>query len=123
GTILQVRLLARNLRQRRFTARLVQLLEPIEAVSTEPKYLTRLRHAIQRLRQLQQSNFVLDNLLFLRHLTSPGCTSRTRIMSDQVVAITRHGGRASFFQWQPWLRAIERLHLALLIAAQHQRML
>src|SRR6266496_3242356 len=71
SAILEIRLLARNLRQRRLPARLVQLLEPIEAVPTEPEHLARLGHAAQRLRQLQQSELVLDNLLFLRHLTSP----------------------------------------------------
>ena len=70
-TILQVRLLAGNLRQRRFTARLIQFLETVEAIPTESEYLACLGHAPERLRELQLAELVLDNLLFLRHLTSP----------------------------------------------------
>ncbi len=39
------------------------------------------------------------------------------------LVVVRHGGRTPLLQWQPGLRAIERLHLALLVAAQHQGVL
>ena len=60
GPILQIRLAARNLRQRRFPAGLVELLEAIEAVATEAQHLARFGHAAQRLRQLQQPKLVLE---------------------------------------------------------------
>src|SRR5690606_8399911 len=71
GPVLQVRLLARDLRQRRLAAGLVQLLESIEAVPAEAEHLARLGDTAQRLRQFQQSELVLDDLLILSHLTSP----------------------------------------------------
>ena len=59
------------LRQRRVPTRLVQILESIEAVSAKPQHFARIGYAAQRLRQLQQSELVLDDLLILSHLTSP----------------------------------------------------
>ena len=40
---------------------------------------------------------------------------------SRLVVIVRHGGRTALLHWQPRLRSVQRLHLALLVAAQHQR--
>ncbi len=39
------------------------------------------------------------------------------------LVVMRHRGGAALLQWQPRLRAVQRLHLALFVAAQHQRMI
>jgi hypothetical protein len=67
----QIRLAARDLHERRLTAVFVQFLEPVEAVSAEAHHLAGLRDTAQGLRQLQQPQLVLDDLLLLHHLTSP----------------------------------------------------
>lgn len=48
------------------------------------------------------------------------CKQRGRAMA---LVVVRHGLRTPFLHRQAWLRAIQSLHLALLVAAQHQRML
>ena len=47
----------------------MELLEAIEAVAAEAEHLARIRHTAQRLRQLEQSELVANDLLILGHLT------------------------------------------------------
>jgi hypothetical protein len=62
---------ATRLEYQDFATRIVQFLEPVEAVSAESEQFARFGHASQRSRWLQQSELVLDNPLFVWHLISP----------------------------------------------------
>src|SRR4029079_11688377 len=77
--VLEVRLLARNLGQRRLATGLVELLEAVEAVAAEAEHLARVGDTAQRLRQLEQSELVANDLLILGHLTLLSNLQRGRI--------------------------------------------
>jgi hypothetical protein len=65
--ILQDRLLAGELLQRRLTARVIELFEPREAVSALAHELTGFGDIAELLRQFQHADLHLDDLLFRRH--------------------------------------------------------
>ena len=69
--VLQDRLLAADLLQRQFTAFVVQLLEPVEAVAAIPHHLAGLADVAELLGQLQQPDLRSDNLLLLGQSWSP----------------------------------------------------
>src|SRR4029079_15214208 len=81
--VLEVRLLARNLGQRRLATGLVELLEAVEAVAAEAEHLARVGDTAQRLRQLEQSELVANDLLILGHLTLLSNLQRGRICQSK----------------------------------------
>src|SRR5437762_11446734 len=66
--VLQDRLAAADLLQRQLAAFVVQLLEPVEAVTAVAHHLAGLADIAELLGQLQQTHLHPDNLLLLRHV-------------------------------------------------------
>src|ERR1051325_6776939 len=69
--VLQNRLPAADLLEGQLAARVVEFLEAVEAVAAVAHHLAGLADAAEGLGQLQEPDLVLDDFLFVRHLTSP----------------------------------------------------
>jgi hypothetical protein len=65
--VLRQRHPAAHLGQRQLAALLVEIAEPVKAISTIPHHLAGLTDAAELLGQLQQPNLATDDLLFARH--------------------------------------------------------
>jgi hypothetical protein len=68
--MVEIRLATADLLERVSAAALVQLLEAVETVAAVAHDLARLRHVPELLRELQDPDLRLDDLLFGRHCTS-----------------------------------------------------